>query len=270
MKLKLIAKNQKTAKTGLHKGFEEGRAAEGSYDSVTFSKQRRKLNVPALIDKGAIYITEPHGEEGWEPNSYGFSLITYYNVWQGGWASEAEEHLKPSEYDKAAKLINAPVTGSNHLVYDGKYNQILWSIKKLNIPDNIAFLDKNQKTAKADIHKGSEEGGAETSWGKGDCFEIAGRAMIHPKTRGLKLVHAYVSGQGKLEGQRFPHAWNEVGDEVRDNSNGRNIVLPKEQYYNLGKVVEKPGEYAVYNHIEAIEKMLDNKDFGPWDLNESE
>ena len=65
----------------------------------------------------------------------------------------------------------------------------------------LKLIAKNQKTAKTGIHKGSEEGGAETSWGKGDCFKIAGRAMLHPKTRGLKLVHAYVSGQGKLEGR---------------------------------------------------------------------
>ena len=102
--------------------------------------------------------------------------------------------------------------------------------------------------------------------GKGDCFEVAGRAMIHPKIPGLKLVHAYVSGQGKLEGQRFPHAWNEVGDVVLDNSNGRNIVLRKEQYYDIGKVVEKPGEYAVYNDIDAKKKMVRNKHYGPWDL----
>ena len=101
---------------------------------------------------------------------------------------------------------------------------------------------------------------------KGDCFEVAGRAMIDPKIPGLKLVHAYVSGQDKLEGKRFPHAWNEVGDVVFDNSNGRNIVLRKEQYYDIGKVVEKPGEYAVYNDIEAKTKMIRNKHYGPWDL----
>ena len=106
----------------------------------TFAQSRRKLNVPALIKAGAIFITEPHGPNGWKPDADGFSLITLQNVEHGGWASEAKQHLKPSEYNRAAKLINAPVTNSNHLVYDGKYNQILWSIKKLGIPDNEAFM----------------------------------------------------------------------------------------------------------------------------------
>lgn len=112
----------------------------GTYDGITFDSKRKKFNVPLLIQKGAIFITEPHGPDGWEPDGYGFSLITLYNVAHGGWTAEAKQHLKPSMYKRAAKLINAPVTNSNHLVYDGKYNQILWSIKKLGIPDNEAFM----------------------------------------------------------------------------------------------------------------------------------
>ncbi len=120
----------------------------------------------------------------------------------------------------------------------------------------LSEFTNQQGVAEETIHKD----------GKGDCFEIAGRNMINPKIPGLKLVHAYVSGQGKLKGKRFPHAWNEVGDVVFDNSNGRNIVLRKEQYYDIGKVIEKPGEYAVYNDIEAKTKMVRNKHYGPWDM----
>ena len=63
---------------------------------------------------------------------------------QGGWPSEAKKYLKPASYKKAEQQINssAPNLGSDKLVYDGKYNQILWSIKKLNIPEEVAFLDK--------------------------------------------------------------------------------------------------------------------------------
>lgn len=100
----------------------------------------------------------------------------------------------------------------------------------------------------------------------GDCFEAAGRAMISPKLPGLKLVHAYVSGQGTLKGKRFPHAWNEIGDVVLDNSNKRNIVMRKEQYYKIGNVRQEPGEYAVYDDVEAKKKMLQTKHWGPWDL----
>lgn len=103
---------------------------------------------------------------------------------------------------------------------------------------------------------------------KGDCFEVAGRAMIDPNIPELRLVHAYVSGQGQLEGKRFPHAWNEVGDVVFDNSNGRRFVVRKEQYYDIGKVVTEPGQYAVYDDIEAKKKMIRTRHWGPWDLDD--
>jgi hypothetical protein len=66
---------------------------------------------------------------------------------QGGWPGEAKKYLKPASYKKAEQQINssAPNLGSDKLVYDGKYNQILWSIKKLGIPDNVAFLDNGKQ-----------------------------------------------------------------------------------------------------------------------------
>ena len=123
--------------------------AEG-YSNTTFNVDRRKLNVPALIQKGAILVTHPHGEQGWETDNkedWAFSLISLYNVLHGGWTTEAKKYLKPASYKKAEQQINssAPNLGSDKLVYDGKYNQILWSIKKLGIPDNVAFLDKDQQ-----------------------------------------------------------------------------------------------------------------------------
>jgi hypothetical protein len=118
---------------------------EGTYDSTTFNQQRRQLNVPLLIQKGAIFVTYPHGEQGWETDAeedWAYSLITLYNVQQGGWTAEARKYLKPISYKRAEQQINssAPNLGSDQLVYDGKYNQILWSIKKLGL-DAKAFLD---------------------------------------------------------------------------------------------------------------------------------
>ena len=79
--------------------------------------------------------------------------------------------------------------------------------------------------------------------GAGDCFHVAGRTMIdmteEQEVYGMKMIHAYVYGQGELKGRRFPHAWIEQGDVVLDNSNGNNIVMRKEQYYPLGGIVEE-------------------------------
>ena len=118
--------------------------SEGTYDSTTFTQERRKLNVPLLIQKGAIFVTHPHGEQGWEtdnPEAWAFSLVTLLNVAQGGWAAEAKKYLKPASYKQAERQINssAPNLGTDQLVYDGKYNQILWSIQKLGLGEE-AFL----------------------------------------------------------------------------------------------------------------------------------
>jgi len=116
---------------------------EGQYDAdpATYDLPRRRLNVPELIKRGAIFVVDTHGPNGWEPDAEGFSLVTLWNVANGGWPAEARQHLKPSMYKAAESGLNRQGPGS--MVYDGKYNQILWSIKKLGIPDNVAFLDQN-------------------------------------------------------------------------------------------------------------------------------
>ena len=129
----------------------------------TFKIKRRKLNVPALIKAGAIFITYPHGEQGWETDDnrvWSYSLISLYNVQGGGWTKDAKNYLKPQSYKRAEQQINssAPNLGSDQLVYDGKYNQILWSIKKLGIPDNVAFLDNGQQDVAENFADGKNPG----------------------------------------------------------------------------------------------------------------
>ena len=133
---------------------EEG---DSKYSSLTFNIKRRKLNVPELIKRGAIFVTYAHDEDGWEADpdnqnhlsDWSHSLISLYNVElgkkNGGWTAEAPEYIKPKSYSHAERSINssAPNLGNNQLVYDGKYNQILWSIEKLKIPENIAFMESN-------------------------------------------------------------------------------------------------------------------------------
>jgi len=103
----------------------------------------------------------------------------------------------------------------------------------------------------------------------GDCFEVAGRAMITPEVPEMRLVHAYVTGQGPIAGKRFSHAWNEIGDVVLDYSNGRQVVMRKPQYYELVQISTEPGEYAAYNDTQAKKRMVQTRHWGPWDLDPS-
>lgn len=99
----------------------------------------------------------------------------------------------------------------------------------------------------------------------GNCFEVAGKNMN--QNPNMMLVHAFVSGQGPLSGKRFEHAWNEIGDEVIDNSNGRNIRMPKMLYYAIGNINPKdPNEYRSYNNKQALKYLVTTKHWGPWEL----
>ena len=118
---------------------------EDKFSQTTFDIQRRKLNVAALIKAGALFITYPHGEDGWETDDkedWSYSVVTLYNVSGGGWQAEAKRYLKQQSYDDAAKEINSskPNLGSSDLIYDGKYNQILWSAKKLGMKEEQVFI----------------------------------------------------------------------------------------------------------------------------------
>ena len=100
--------------------------------------------------------------------------------------------------------------------------------------------------------------------GNGDCFKVAGKAIIEDES--LTLVHAFVYGQGPMEGRRFEHAWNEKGSTCIDNSNGQKTKLPKKLYYKLAGVVKTAGAYASYDSTEGLVNMLKHHHWGPWDL----
>ena len=117
----------------------------------------------------------------------------------------------------------------------------------------------------------------------GDCFEVAGRAMldlhvqhlhnpddVNMEKEGLKLIHALVYGEGELEGRRFSHAFNQLGDYIFDNSNGNKIMMRKENYFKQGGIKPKEkGSYIEYNMKESMLKMGKHHHWGPWDLNQA-
>ena len=111
--------------------------AEEVTEEVTFNQPRRQLNIPELIKRGAIFITHPHGPEGWETDrpEWDFSLITLQNVLQKSpnWVADYKKYIS-NDKKLTQDFINR--------ISDEKYQQILWSIDKLGISDDVAFVDK--------------------------------------------------------------------------------------------------------------------------------
>ena len=114
----------------------------------------------------------------------------------------------------------------------------------------------------------------------GDCYEVHGKMMLNPSGRNFILVHAEVMGQGQLAGIPYGHCFliNKMTGTVTDRSNGRNIQMPKEIYYMLGKIdqseywddtmgrVSRTPKIFEYTQEEARDLMLETGTFGPWEL----
>jgi len=106
---------------------------------------------------------------------------------------------------------------------------------------------------------------------QGDCFEAALRVMAELTDDGqpgeVWLVHGRPVYQGKGPGEaedgRFWHAWVERDGEVFDHANGREIDLPAELYYAVGRL--EPEHVTYYSLAGAAVEMFTFGHCGPWD-----
>lgn len=96
----------------------------------------------------------------------------------------------------------------------------------------------------------------------GDCFEAAGRLAqdLDAAFLSVKLIHAQVSGQGKLRGVRFWHAWVETQGVALDLANGRRIGMRVDKYRAAGGVLNVR-EYEV---AQALIEAVRSRHWGPW------
>lgn len=113
----------------------------------------------------------------------------------------------------------------------------------------------------------------------GDCYQNAWRRLMdmdHDEAKKWTLVHAEVVGSrgSAIAGKHFGHAWLETrksfGEHsvtfVSDQSNGRNIELPQDFYYDMGGVIDEPGKLFRYTIDEARRWALQTGHFGSWEL----
>jgi len=108
---------------------------------------------------------------------------------------------------------------------------------------------------------------------RGDCFEVAGRLVL--AVDGVVLVHGRVVGaSGPLTGVEHWHAWVEYDEVVPfpdgrrgalrlvvDRSNGHDVTLPAEYYYEVGQVRRTHR----YERGQALAQMVRHEHWGPWD-----
>jgi hypothetical protein len=119
------------------------RLKEGQYDDTSKFDlvKQNPFNIKKLTDKGIIFITKPGDGKGGveEPNWEGdASIITLYNMASAEpWMKEAIKTLLP----KAIPYIQKD---QDKLLYNGKYNQILWGIEKKGLKPEEFYLGTNE------------------------------------------------------------------------------------------------------------------------------
>jgi hypothetical protein len=97
----------------------------------------------------------------------------------------------------------------------------------------------------------------------GDCYVAAYEAILalRPET-GWVLCHGTATGVGgDVTGRDFSHAWIENDEWAIDASNGRDVILPKDDYYRIGSV----RDVTRYTRVEAATEALRTGTYGPWE-----
>lgn len=124
----------------------------------------------------------------------------------------------------------------------------------------------------------------------GDCYQAAVQTALEllaeeNDSQTVWVCHGQVSGQGKVAGVRFGHAWVEVEQTVEvpdeapaelrevwsgrvvafctDKANGNDVSLPRELYYRAGDI--DADEVQRYSYEEAVALMIETEHYGPWE-----
>ena len=96
----------------------------------------------------------------------------------------------------------------------------------------------------------------------GDCYESSAHLILEIGDN-AQLCHGVATGQGEIEGIKHGHAWIEMGELVLDFSNGKEIAMLKERYYQIGKIDAK--KVKRYSKEDAMRKMIETEHYGPWE-----
>jgi hypothetical protein len=124
---------------------------EGEYDDqedggqFTLAKEN-PFNIKKLIDKKILFITKPGDGKGGvdEPNWEGdASVLTLYNM------AKAEPWMKLAVKSPMPQAIPYIQNNQDKVIYNGKYNQILWGIKKMGLKPEDFYVNKPKELNEA-------------------------------------------------------------------------------------------------------------------------
>ena len=99
----------------------------------------------------------------------------------------------------------------------------------------------------------------------GDCYEAAGILFMDWFPEAV-LVHGYPTLQ-RAPWKKFGHTWVEYEVDgqtlVRDTSNDRDVEMPTELYYHVGKI--NPDECRRYTMTDLRHHVTETEHWGPWE-----
>jgi hypothetical protein len=104
------------------------------------------FDIKKLVDKKIIFVTKPGDGKGGveEPNWEGdASIITLYNM------TKAEPWMKQAVKSPMTQAISYIQKDQDKLLYNGKYNQILWGINKMGLKPENFYLNKSKELNEA-------------------------------------------------------------------------------------------------------------------------
>ena len=270
-----------------YKGWNASQTHKETGDIVKALISDRNIGVPCLFD--FIYDGTMTGVEKYE------SLINFleregyeiFIVFMGNVSIDVVKERALKRYQKSGRFVPMEVLDDFFRTGENTLNQLKSKVDGYIVVDasspNYEIIERGGKELPnkriydklGETIKLAKGGGVKSNNKLGDCYKAAGNIVMDYRGNNNneikfigtpRLVHAEVSGQGEIEGIRYGHAFVIDDAFVYDYSNNRKIELPKSIYYRVGKINQKKPLYFEYTFEEAMKKMRETMNYGPWEL----
>ena len=245
----------------------KGLMEEGEYDdSSKFDLVKQNpLDIKKLVNKGIIFITKPGNGQGGveEPNWEGdASVITLYNM------ANAEPWMEEAVKTPLPQAIPHIQNDQDNLLYDGKYNQILWGIKKKGLKPEDFYLNVNESLRdwfkKEDWVRIDTAGNITGPCGTMKKGNKTTRCLPRAKANSLtKAERAATSKKKAASDKQFVPNTDKAKVKLKEGLEDTSWTNDKDQTITLQQLLDAIKDYPVVQApIEKIEKIIIRKDTG--------